>query len=203
MVNRAWMRGKGEGKMHISMNSFVKGIMLQMKYNPVAERFAIHHQDSNSENEWLRRPQGVYHEFDLCGFTVTKGLNEEVQKFKLFVEIDGEWHDNQLQKNKDETAQIMLEEYYKAHPDKGKYALIRLKKDDVKAAMSSGDHDSLCLKLFVNLPGSPITFLPHMVKELQEENAREDDIADVNDGQPDEAKEWEDFEGVEQDMYPE
>jgi hypothetical protein len=204
------MRGKGEGMTHKKMGDFVKRLLLEMKFNPVVRDYAVHHQDSNSENEWLRRPQGVYHEWDVCGFTwfINQDTGEKT-KFKYYVDIDGEWHGPKRQRNKDENADLALSEYYKKHPEKGHYMSIRLQKEMVLVAMKDDSYrDTLCLQLFPNLPGSPVSFLPHMVKELQEEKIRgdlQDDCCDdnpVDDGQPDEQKEWQDVEGIEQEMYP-
>lgn len=157
------------------MNSFVKGIMIQMRFHPVQERFAFHFQDNNSENEWIRRPQGWFHQVDVAGTTwYIHPQTQKKIKFKHLVELDGESHNYKRQQNKDETSEYMIAAYYTKYPIMGEYVLTRIKKEVVVEAMKSGNHDQLCLRLFVNLPGSPITFLPHMVKELKEEKIRDD-----------------------------
>jgi hypothetical protein len=147
MVNKARMKGKGEGKTHIAMNTFVYELMKEMGYIDVRERYPIRHKNPNSDNEWIAKGLADYHEVDVHGAQIMHLKDGNVLYFKTYVEIDGEWHDNKIQKNKDKTAEQLINEYHDANPKLGKHRIIRLKKPVVLKAMKSGNTDELKKKL--------------------------------------------------------
>ena len=156
-MNKIWMRYKGEGTTHTNMRWFIRDVMVMMGYDEVHMHYPIHHYDPFSENEWIRRNKygkmGVYHEFDDAGITYNHydTILGRV-RFVHFIEIDGEWHDTREQKNKDDTAEEALREYYKKHHHGRGYRLTRLKKPFVLEAMKTHDLRELTQEL--DLPGS-------------------------------------------------
>lgn len=147
MVNKAWMKYKGEGKTHINMTDFVFDVMIDMEYLDVRKRYPIFYQNKNSDNEWIASERGVYHEVDVAGAQVLLQENGKMIFHRTYVEIDGEWHDNKIQKNKDDTAEQMIKEYHESDPCLGHYRIIRIKKAVVLEAMKTGKPGYLKAKL--------------------------------------------------------
>ena len=157
MVNKARMKGKGEGKTHIAMTQFVADLMSDMEYKDVSQRYPIKYRNPNSDNEFIASEFGWYHEVDVHGAQILHDKNGQVYYFKTYVWIDGEIHNSKIQQNKDKTSMQMIKEYHeslsKDMESFRKYRFIRIKKAVVLAAMKkNGNTGLLKEKLALEIP---------------------------------------------------
>lgn len=152
MINKVFLRGKGEGKTHRDMTSFIRELMEEMGYIDVTERHPVKHRNPDSDNEFIASEHGWYHETDVHGAQILHYPNGDVFYFHTYVEIDGESHDNKKQKNKDKTSEQMIHEYHNAYPKLGGHRIIRIKKSVVLKSMKSGNTGLLKQKISLVMP---------------------------------------------------